>query len=366
MPLLSPVSGAEALAKFARANNVSVVVLTLWFWGTETMPSRYLRALRTRLPHLRLVIMTDDVHHKRLELAADADRRRPGKKVAATREEELRWYYYSDHVLTISLADQRLIMASLSSSRAMSEARFTPLRHVYADGLLYPLHSSAPYAQRSGLAFVGNLNNPTNLHGLLWFIKKVWPRLRRDEPTLTLTVIGSISGGGAARLGMSRLLRDAGGTHVTGYLSDAKLGDALQRARVFIVPIRWATGILTKQTLAHVHGVPTVATTAAAEHAAPAALDAEGRGDAWSHRLGRYERIRVAAVAESAAEFAEAVLNVHRNESMWLELSINGARYAHSGGRGKGVCPGGLASDWLAFWAKMNAFGCVGGMYPNE
>ena len=46
-------------------------MLTLWFWGHETIPGRYLRALRTSLPHVRLVILTDDVHHRRLELMAE-------------------------------------------------------------------------------------------------------------------------------------------------------------------------------------------------------------------------------------------------------------------------------------------------------
>ena len=56
-----------------------------------------------------------------------------------------------------------------------------------------------------------------------------------------------------------------------------------------------------------------------------------GYGDAWSHPLGRYVPVRVAAVAETAAAFAEAVLHVYRNESAWEELSLNGARYARSG-----------------------------------
>ena len=127
------------------------------------------------------------------------------------------------------------------------------------------------------------------------------------------------------------------------------------------MPIRWATGIVTKQTLAHVHGLPSVVTPAAATHAAPAPLDAKtGVGDAWSHALGRYVPIRVAVVAESAADYAAAVLHVHRNESAWEELSQNGARYARSGGGGRGVCPAGLADDWLTFWRKLTTGICTG------
>ena len=93
---------------------------------------------------------------------------------------------------------------------------------------------------------------------------------------------------------------------------------------------------------------------------APAPLDESGRGDVWSHILGRYVLVPVAAVAESAGEYAEAVLHVHANSSAWEELSRNGARYARSGGGGKGVGPAGLGDDWLALWGKLQTGACTG------
>lgn len=126
------------------------------------------------------------------------------------------------------------------------------------------------------------------------------------------------------------------------------------------MPIRWATGILTKQTLSHVHGLPTVITPTAAKHTAPAPLGPDGRGDAWSHLYGRYVPVRVAVVAEASAEFAAAVLEVHRNETLWGELSSGAARFARSGGGGKGVCPSGVGDDWRNFWAKLEGSGCSG------
>ena len=77
-----------------------MVVITLWFWGKGTMPSRYLRAIRTKLPHAKVVIMSDDVHHIRLQRMADRDSR-PGaaslarNETAEVKEEELKWYYYA-------------------------------------------------------------------------------------------------------------------------------------------------------------------------------------------------------------------------------------------------------------------------------
>ena len=55
---------------------------------------------------------------------------------------------------------------------------------------------------------------------------------------------------------------------------------------------------------------------------------------------------------------AEATLHVYRNASAWAELSANAARYARSGGDGKGVCPTGLLDDFGAFWSKMQYTAC--------
>lgn len=77
-------------------------------------------------------------------------------------------YFYADHVLTISDVDRAAIRASLTRDRSMQEVRFSTLRHVYADGVLFPLERRAPCAARRGMLFLGNLNNPTNLFGLRW------------------------------------------------------------------------------------------------------------------------------------------------------------------------------------------------------
>ena len=131
-------------------------------------------------------------------------------------------------------------------------------------------------------------------------------------------------------------------------------------SRFHNVPRFQPAGVLTKQTLAHVHGIPTVVTPAAAAQVAPAPLDARGGATVWSQRLGRYERVRVAAVGGTAAAFAESVLHVYRNATAWGELSLNAARFARSGGDGKGVCPSGLLDDVGNFWSKMQRTVCGG------
>jgi glycosyltransferase involved in cell wall biosynthesis len=357
VPLLAPIVTGEDLLDWVRHHDVAVVVLLLWFWKKASVPALYLRKLRTQLPHVKIVVMSDDVHFRRFMLRDEHEGgpvRGAGREQSADalKEEELRHYYHADHVLAISDFDIREIRAA---GKHMDAARFTTLRHVHDEPVLFPLRAALPFASRRGVLFVGNVNNPTNLHGLRWFVTAVMPLLRRVEPNLRLTVAGSWDGEEARGSELHQLLRASGCVDVLGYVAD--LRDVLQRARVFVVPVLWATGVITKQTFAHVHGLPTVATVAAAQHAAPAPLGADGVASVWSHRTGTFEKIRVASVAASAEAFAAATLHLYHNQSAWNELRDNAARFARSGG-GRGVCPSGILGDIATFFRKMEAGTC--------
>ena len=78
----------------------------------------------------------------------------------------------------------------------------------------------------------------------------------------------------------------------------------------------------------------------------------------WNHTIGRYERAAVARVAHTAEEFAAATLSLHRDASAWREIAGNAARFARSGGGGKGVCRDGLVADLASFWEKLDRGTC--------
>ena len=62
--------------------------------------------------------------------------------------------------------------------------------------------------------------------------------------------------------------------------------------------------------------------------------------------------------SSGAEAFADEILHVYRNATAWDELSSNAARFARSGGDGKGVCPTGLLDDVTSFWSKMQHTVC--------
>lgn len=103
---------AQELVDFALRQGASLVVLSLWFWGGPTLPSLFLASLRDGLPHAKVAVLSDDVHHKRVHLG-EIKEGRGGREASATvarvKEEELRAYMYADHVLTISPQDRQAV-----------------------------------------------------------------------------------------------------------------------------------------------------------------------------------------------------------------------------------------------------------------
>jgi glycosyltransferase involved in cell wall biosynthesis len=102
------------------------------------------------------------------------------------------------------------------------------------------------------ILFIGTLTWEANVDGLLWFFKEIWPELKK-EGTLKLDIIGKNPD--------PRLIQAAlGDDNVSflGFIED--LEPYYLRSRVFIVPLRFGSGIKVKLLNAMYRGIPTVTT----------------------------------------------------------------------------------------------------------
>ena len=161
--------------------------------------------------------------------------------------------------------------------------------------------SGRPFAQRSGVLFVGAAPSPDSPNGdaLRFMLEEVWPRLGPGAPPLSVAGLGCEPDGWLAPFAGDRV-------RLVGPVADlAPLYDA---ARVFVAPTRFAAGIPIKVLDAARHGVPVVATTLLA------------RQLGWKDG----EALRVADVPDA---FASAVARIHGDEAMWHALR-DGARAA--------------------------------------
>lgn len=109
-----------------------------------------------------------------------------------------------------------------------------------------------PKAPRPTLVFTGQMDYFANVDGMVWFTRRVFPRLRERIPDLELLVVGRSPAPAVRALG------DLPGVLVTGAVGDVR--PFLTRAWVFVAPLRIAQGIQNKVLEAMASNLPVVCT----------------------------------------------------------------------------------------------------------
>jgi polysaccharide biosynthesis protein PslH len=146
-------------------------------------------------------------------------------------------------------------------SRAEAETLGATAGHVMAVGngvdTDYFASTGGEAAPDPSLVFTGTMDYRPNIDGVCWFVRQVWPGLRRQLPHLTFTIVGRDP---------SRAVRDLAavpGVRVTGSVPDVR--PYLAAAAVAVVPLRIARGIQNKILEAMAFGRAVVASSQAIE-----------------------------------------------------------------------------------------------------
>lgn len=263
----------------------------VWLEGYSLVPA-FEPVIRRFAPSAAIVCDTLDLHFlrtRRLLLANGSD----SKEWQVIQAQELAAYRRSDHVVAISGEEAHLL-------RSLGIQHVSVLSNVHE-----PLATPTPFAERRGLLFVGNFNHPPNADGLVWFLDEIWPKLVRQAPDLELTVVGAGPTLSAVEVAAARARRHGGVVRLAGRVPH--LLPLLSQARVSIAPLRAGAGVKGKVLEAFSAGLPVVTTS----------VGAEGIG---------IRPEQEALVADDPDTFAEAVLRLLTDESLWTFLRQNALR----------------------------------------
>ncbi|MDW8480154.1 MAG: glycosyltransferase [Xanthomonadales bacterium] len=249
--------------------------------------SAWLPLLRRYAPQARVIFDTVDLHFLReRRLAALAGDPALARLAERTREAELGCMREADLTVVVSPAERELL------------AQEAPGLPVAVVSNVHELRGRRRgFGERSGLLFVGGYQHPPNVDAARWLVESILPRLRAEIPELELHLVGSRAPPEVVRLG------ERPGVRFHGQLPE--LEPLLDGCRVALAPLRYGAGVKGKINQAMASGLPVVATTIAAEGMALA----DGRE---------------ALIADSAEDFAAAVLRLYRDEALWLALSDAG------------------------------------------
>jgi glycosyltransferase involved in cell wall biosynthesis len=193
-----------------------------------------------------------------------------------------------DHLIAVSPEDQRVLQHEFG----IEDVSILPAG-VDTD-FFSPRESQSDPGR---IVFVGSMDWDPNEDGVLWFVREIYPKIRRKVPSARFTIVG--------RSPSSRLRAIAGreqGIEITGRVPDVR--SHVSQSEVVVVPLRVGGGTRIKIPEAMAMGKAVVSTP----------IGAEGL---------LFQAGREICIAESADQFSWAVVQLLKNSS--LRTSIGAA-----------------------------------------
>jgi O-antigen biosynthesis protein len=246
----------------------------------------YVGLARLYASHARLIFDTVDLHYLREERAAALESKPElARHAARTKAQELKLMRECDVTLVVSASERSLL------AKELPEARIEVLSNVHE---VYGRRCE--FEQRHDLVFVGGFEHPPNSDAVRWFVHEIFPLVRAKKPEITFHIIGS-----KAPRDVLELARD--GVVVHGYVED--IAPFMDGSRLSIAPLRYGAGVKGKINMAMSYGLPVVATAIAVE-----GMHVNAGTDVLT--------------AETAEEFAAAIVRAYDDAALWKMLSDNG------------------------------------------
>ena len=239
--------GVEVILGFSPASIASLKAQRLCVeiaWLVRPEPcATMLPYVRGVFPEAKIAFDTVDVHYLRLQREA----RETGRTTswAAVRSRELANAAGADATIVTSPVEKQLLEEQ-------------GVRSVCVVTVPQPAITPSPrgFADRSGIAFVGNYAHQPNIDAAAWLCSEIMPQVLKTHPDVVLTLAGADPPLAVRRLAGENI-------EVPGYVDD--IDSLLDSSRVFVAPLRYGAGIKGKILRALAVGIPVVTTPIGAE-----------------------------------------------------------------------------------------------------
>ena len=266
------------------------VFFEFYYAATDILDT--VRLLRSDLP---IVVDSVDLHFVRESRALGYGEASEAavRRAREARSQELGVYRRADAVIVVTEQDKRTLLNCLPGSRIAVVPNIHPEAEEVPD-----VRDRRP----NSLLFVGGFAHAPNVDAVLFFGREILPLIRRAVPDVIVTIVGD-----APPEEVRRLASDT--VTVAGWVPD--LRPYLGGHMVSIAPLRFGSGMKGKVGEAMAHGLPVVVTTIAAEG------------------MDLTDGV-TALIADSPAEFADAVVRLLGDEALYRRLSRNGHQAART------------------------------------
>jgi glycosyltransferase involved in cell wall biosynthesis len=157
--------------------------------------------------------------------------------------------------------------------------------------------------QPATLVFTGTMDFRPNVDAVTWFAREVWPLIRQGKPQAQFVIVGRRPSPAV------QALKSLPGISVTGAVPDAR--PYIRQSAIYVVPMRMGGGVRYKVLEAMAMGKAVVSTTFGAD-GIPLVPD------------------RDALLADSPADFAQAVLTLLDDPARRAVLAANGRAFVEA------------------------------------
>ena len=209
------------------------------------------------------------------------------------------------HVLAVTDVDKAYLEEALNSSNSKEGERIAQISviPIAVDTLqLQPINRDPA---SKNIVTLGTLHYPPNADGIRWFLNDVFPLIRKNNPEVSLTVIGK----NPPQDFLDLAAREEETIRVTGYVES--LVPYLEASALMVVPVRAGGGMRVRILEAFAYAMPVVTTTVGLE-----GINAVPGQDVL--------------VADSETDFANQVIQLLENSTLQGKLSTNGRNLAES------------------------------------
>jgi glycosyltransferase involved in cell wall biosynthesis len=226
------------------------------------------------------------------------------REAAALKKYEGQLVASCDHTLAVTEIDEEALLqaadAHTAPLKADLQSRISVVPIAVDTQVLQPARRSP---DSNHIVTLGTLHYPPNADGIRWFAREVFPLIQQALPNAYLTIIGKNPPADFQQ--MAEQQPDA--VRVTGYVPE--LDPFMEAAAVLVVPVRAGGGMRVRILEAFARAMPVVTTT----------IGLEG--------IQAKPDIEV-LVQDQPEAFAEAVVNLLRDQEQQNLLAINGRKLA--------------------------------------
>lgn len=252
--------------------------------------AQFIAHVKRYCPQSRVIFNTVDLHYlremRRAEIVKSDELMKQAQKI---RKIEFDVMKMADCTLVVSAHEKELLQATLPGVHIAHLPIFTEIND----------RQHALFRERQDILFVGGFKHEPNVDAMRYFVKDVWPLIRTRLPGVKFKIVGSHTPQEILDLAAADVV-------VVGYQED--ISEYFNGCRLSVAPIRYGAGLKGKVIRSLGYGLPVVATSIANEG------------------TGLIDQLHI-AIADDASSFAEAVVTLYTNETLWKSLSENSVTF---------------------------------------